>query len=103
VGIRGAPRILGVLSRLSRGILPLQIVAEGDERDWWVSVVMNKTDDLNGATASFLEADQSKAPRRSPARSASAASGIEEDTKIVRSSTCESTNLTAGHMRKMGR
>ena len=66
-------------------------------------MVKNVTDDLPGATASFLEADQSETPRRSPARSASAASNLEEHTKIVWSSAYESRNLTAGHRRKMGR
>ena len=80
------PRILGVLSR---GMRPLQIVADGWYRDWCVSGVKSVTEDLPGATASFLSADQSEVRRRSMASSASAASSLGDDTKMVRSSAYE--------------
>ena len=75
------PRILGVLSR---GMMPLQIVADGWYRDWCISGVKSVTEDLPGATASLLSADQSEVRRRSMASSASAASSLGDDTKIVR-------------------
>ena len=47
------------------------------------------TEDLPGATASFLSADQSETLRRSMASSASAASSLGDDTNMVRSSAYE--------------
>jgi hypothetical protein len=54
-----------------------------------VSGVKSVTEDFPGATASFLAVDQSETPRRSSERSASAASSLGDDTKIVRSSAYE--------------
>jgi hypothetical protein len=80
------PRILGVLSR---GMMPLQIVADGWYWDWCVSGVKSVTEDLPEDTTSFLSTDQSETLQRSVASSASAASSFEDDTKRVRSSAYE--------------
>jgi hypothetical protein len=66
-------------------MMPLQIVADGWYRDWCVSGVKSVTDDLPGATASFLSTDQSKTLRSSTASLASAASSPGDDSKMVRS------------------
>jgi hypothetical protein len=70
-------------------MMPLQIVADGWYRDWCVSGVKSVTEGLPKATASFKSTDQSETLRRSLTSSASTASSLGDDTKMVRFSAYE--------------